>query len=43
MPDSRAMFIGKNLKRNLLRQALLKEFRVNASLLLNQKKKRPVT
>lgn len=38
MPDSRAMFIGKKIKRNLLRQALIKQFRADASLLFNGRK-----
>lgn len=38
MSDSRAVFIGKKIKRNLLRQALLKEFRADATLLLNAKR-----
>lgn len=39
MPDCRAMFVGKRLKRNLLRQALFREFRADASLLFNAPKK----
>jgi G3E family GTPase len=37
MPDSRAMFIGKNLNRVWLRQALLPELKADTSLLLNAK------